>query len=569
MVGQSAPSTPWPAPSISSTVAPGISDGDCLRARIFALPLWLASDNGLVLSVPPTRYARSGDVSLAYQVFGDGPVTIVSVPPLAKNIEIAWECAQYRHYFERLGSFSRYVHFDKRGTGASDRTVPVPSLDTHVDDLRAVMDAAGVDRAFVQGVSEGGPMAMLFAVTYPDRVAGLILDSTAAAIFPRLESSEAKEQRLALRELWLDRWGTERSLTLAAMAPSVASDPWYRAWQPRYERQSASPAALRDVVAMADEIDVSAVLEAIDVPTLARHRVDDAIVSIEMARETVAAIRGARLVEFAGGDHFVQTGEGVDAWLDLVHEFTTGARAPRRTRALRSPAHPRAVTAIRTLGGFAVVVGDQEIPIAAWGSRRARQLCKMLAAARGHPVPREQLIEVLWPDAGGTERLTARLSVQLSTVRRILRGGIVADRDSVRLNLDEIRLDLDDLHRAVEAGDPALAMDVYCGEFLPEDPYEDWAAPARDEARRVYVRAVHGLAETAAANGDHERVADCAGRIVIADPFDETAHHRLIAALAAEGHLGEARHAYDAYAARMHELDVPCTAFAALIEPTS
>jgi DNA-binding SARP family transcriptional activator len=320
---------------------------------------------------------------------------------------------------------------------------------------------------------------------------------------------------------------------------------------------------------MADEIDVSAVLAAIDVPTLARHRVDDAIVSIDMARETLAAIPGARLVEFAGGDHFVQTGEDVDAWLDLVHEFTTGARAPRRTRALRSPADPGAVTVIRTLGGFAVVVGEQEIPIAAWGSRRARQLCKVLAAARGQPVPREQLIEVLWPDAAGTERLTARLSVQLSTVRRILRGGIVADRDSIRLNLDEIRLDLDDLHRAVEGGDLALAMDVYCGEFLPEDPYEDWAAPARDQARRVYVRAVHGLAETAAATGDHERVADCAGRIVMADPFDETAHHRLIAALAAGGHLGEAWHAYNAYAARMNELDVPCTSFAALIEPTS
>src|SRR5947207_3261373 len=117
---------------------------------------------------------------------------ILSVPPLAKNIEIAWECAQYRHYFERLGSFSRYVHFDKRGTGASDRTVPVPSLDTHVDDLRAVMDAAGVDRAFVQGVSEGGPMGMPFPGTYPDRVAGLILDSTAAAIFPPSEVPEAR-----------------------------------------------------------------------------------------------------------------------------------------------------------------------------------------------------------------------------------------------------------------------------------------------------------------------------------------------------------------------------------------
>jgi pimeloyl-ACP methyl ester carboxylesterase/DNA-binding SARP family transcriptional activator len=520
-------------------------------------------------SVPPTRYARSGDVSLAYQVFGDGPVTIVSVPPLAKNIEIAWECPQYCHYFERLGSFGRYVHFDKRGTGASDRTALVPSLDTHVDDLRAVLDAAGVERAFIQGVSEGGPMAMLFAVTYPERVAGLILDSTAATIFPRDESTEAKEQRLASRELWLDRWGTERSLTLAAMAPSVAADPWYRGWQPRYERQSASPSALRDVVAMADDIDVSAVLPSIDVPTLARHRVGDAIISIDMARETIGAIRGARLVEFPGGDHFVHTGDDVDAWLDVVQEFTTGARMLRPTSRRLPRAHPRGVTTIRTLGGFSVVVGDQAVPIAAWGSRRSRQLCKMLACARGQPVAREELIDALWPDGTVSDRLSARLSVQLSTVRRILGGGIIADRDSIRLDLREVRLDVDDLHQAADAGVLTEVLNVYRGEFLPEDPYEDWAAPARDLARRVYVRTVHGLVAQAATAGDHERAADLAGRIVQADPFDETGHHRLITALASARRLGEARHAYDTYAARMKELGVPCTEFSALIGSAS
>jgi pimeloyl-ACP methyl ester carboxylesterase/DNA-binding SARP family transcriptional activator len=503
-------------------------------------------------------------------VFGDGPVTIVSVPPVAKNIEIAWECAQYRHYFDRLASFSRYVHFDKRGTGASDRTVPVPSLDTHVDDLRAVMDAAGVDRAFIQGVSEGGPMAMLFAVTYPDRVDGLILDGTAAVLVPSSESPEARVQRLAEREMWLERWGTERSLTLAAMAPSVASDPWYRAWQPRYERQSASPAALRDLVSLIEEIDVSAVLPAIDVPTLARHRVDDAIVSIEWARATAAAIPGARLIEFPGAEHFVHTGEDVDSWLDVVQEFATGTRPrPRRTRYRHQAGSGGTVTSIRTLGGFAVSVDDREVPLAAWGSRRARQLCKMLAASCGQPVPRDQLIEALWAADVGTERLSARLSVQLSTVRRILGGGIVADRASVRLNLDAVRLDVDELHRSVEADDLPRVIDLYRGEFLPEDVYEDWAVPARDRARRAYVGAAHGLALQAATNGDHQRAADLAGGILIADPFDEGGHHRLIAALAADGRQGEARHAYDSYADRMKELAVPCTAFADVVEPAS
>ena len=386
-----------------------------------------------MLSVPSTRYARCGGVSLAYQDFGQGRVTLVAVPPLAKNIEIAWECAQYRHYFERLASFSRYVHFDKRGTGASDQTVPVPSLDTRVDDLRAVMDAAGVDRAFLWGASDGGPTAMLFAVTYPDRVEGLILDGTAASLVPPSGSPAVEKRRLA-REAWLDRWGTDETLTLAFMAPSVASDPWYRAWQPRYERQSASPAALRDLVCMVDELDVTAVLSAINVPTLARHRVDDAVVPIRRARETVAAIPGARLVEFPGADHFVHTGSDVDPWLDVVQEFITGARPrSRRNQLGHRPRRDGAVTIIRTLGGFAVVVGDEEVPLPVWGSRRARQLCKRLAAARGQPVPREQLIDLLWPEDLGEQRLSARLSVQLSTVRRVLGGGVVADRDSVRL----------------------------------------------------------------------------------------------------------------------------------------
>jgi DNA-binding SARP family transcriptional activator len=159
--------------------------------------------------------------------------------------------------------------------------------------------------------------------------------------------------------------------------------------------------------------------------------------------------------------------------------------------------------------------------------------------------------------------------VQLSTVRRILGGGIVADRASVQLDPDEIRLDLDELHRSVDANDLPRIVDLYRGEFLPEDAYEDWAAPARDRARRAYVAAAHELALDAALNGDHQRAADLANRILTADPFDEGAHHRLIGALVAGGRQGEARHAYDSYADRMVELAVPCTPFADLIEPAT
>ncbi len=126
------------------------------------------------------RYARSGGVSLAYQCFGEGSIDLMIIPPLAQNIELAWERPEIAHMFDRFGAFARVTHFDKRGTGASDRSASVPTMDQRIDDTRAVMDAAGVDRAVLLGVSEGGPMALLFAVTYPERVAALVLHSTAA-----------------------------------------------------------------------------------------------------------------------------------------------------------------------------------------------------------------------------------------------------------------------------------------------------------------------------------------------------------------------------------------------------
>lgn len=508
--------------------------------------------------MPPTRYARSGDVSLAYQDFGKGPVTLVAVPPLARNIELAWESSLYRRYFNRIATFSRYVHFDKRGTGASDRTLPMPSLDTRVEDLKAVMDAAEVDRAFLWGSSEGGPMALVFAATYPDRVEGIVLDGTAAVLVPASESATAREQRLARRERWLDGWGTDRSTTLAFMAPSVASDPWYRAWQPRYERQSATPAALRELITMNDEIDVRPVLSSIEVPTLGRHRVGDRVVPIERARETMSAIRGARLVEFPGDDHFSHIGHEVVGWLGLLEEFVTGTAGPTpRRRARPRPATGRAVTAVQTLGGFAVVVDGVEVPVSSWGSRRARQLCKRLVAAGGQPVLREQLIEFLWPDEVDIDRLGPRLSVQLSAVRRVLGGGVIADREAVRIDPAAIHIDFIDLHAAAKAGDLQRVTELYRGDFLPLDIYEDWATPERERARSTFIQAAHELAAAADAVGDHDGAATFARRILAADHFDEEAHRRLITALLAAGHAGSARQAHGSYTRRMDELGAP------------
>ena len=207
------------------------------------------------------------------------------------------------------------------------------------------------------------------------------------------------------------------------------------------------------------------------------------------------------------------------------------------------------------------------MPLIEWGSRRARQLCKRLAAACGHPVAREQLIDLLWPEDLGQQRLSARLSVQLSTVRRVLGGGVLADRDSVRIDMSEVRLDIADLHVAAEAGDFERVVELYRGEFLPLDLYEDWAAAARERARSVYVHAARKLAIAATMTGDHDQAAAYARRILATDQFDEEAHRRLIAALGAAGHVGAARQAHVSYAGRMDELGVRSVPLVQLVPP--
>ena len=375
--------------------------------------------------VSPVRYAQAGPVSLAYQLFGKGDRDVVVIPPMAHNIETMWERGEYRRVFEGMGRFCRVVHFDKRGTGASDRTVGVPTMDERVDDTRAVMDAAGLGRCFMYGISEGGPMAVLFAATYPERVAGLILHATAARFVPVDETIEERDARRDFLERWVRGWGTEESTTLSLFAPTAAADASYRAWEPRFERQSASPAGMRDLIAMWEGIDVREVLPTLSVPTLVLSRRDDPMMPIARAREMAAAIPDAQFVELDGSDHWVHIGD-VEQWLDAIEPFITGVELPVAPRPARRAWPTR--TAVRSFGGFGVVRDGDDVPVAAWGSRRARVLCKRLAAAGGEPVPRDVLFELLWPDDPDPSKLGARLSVQLSVVRRILGGGVVADR---------------------------------------------------------------------------------------------------------------------------------------------
>jgi DNA-binding SARP family transcriptional activator len=206
------------------------------------------------------------------------------------------------------------------------------------------------------------------------------------------------------------------------------------------------------------------------------------------------------------------------------------------------------------MGRFDVVIDGEPVPTSAWGSKRARTLLKRLVVARGWPVTRDEMIEVLWPEGGDIDRLGARLSVQLSAVRRVLRGGVIADRSSIRLDLDHVDLDIE---QWFAQNDDTAIVAGYNGEFLPDDRYEDWSAPLRDEIRARFGVAARRLAEVSHANDAIELWR----RALTQDPYDEGAHRSLVATLRAEGRPSKARAAYQTYVAAMDDLGVSSTSW--------
>ena len=493
------------------------------------------------------RFATAHGARLAYQTWGTGDAWVVAIPPLAQNIEVAWEWPAIRAMLERFGSFCRYLHFDKRGTGSSDRRSRMPGIDERVEDVRAVMDDAGIETAHLFVQSDGGPMAIMFAATYPDRVLSLTFFGSGACLAPPW----TEEQRIAARERQATEWGTPNSRMIDFFAPSQAADQEYRTWHQRYERTAATADSLRDLLDLIAEMDVREVLPHIDVPALVIHRTGDRSVPIDLGRELAESIPGARLLELEGDDHFAYVGE-LEPWMVEVERMVTGTvSAPRQIA-------PPATTRITTLGEFVVERDGAAIATAAWGSRRARLLCKRLVAARGWPVTRDELIDMLWPGETDMRRLGARLSVQLSLVRRVLGGGVIADRESLRLDLDEVSTDLEDFHRATD--DAAIAA-AYAGEFLPEDVYEDWAAPVRDEARARYVGALRRRLAREQSQGGRSAAAAHARSLIEADRYDEGAHRALVGALIAAGQLEDARRAHEAMRAAMSEIDVAVEPF--------
>jgi len=265
--------------------------------------------------LPETRYALSGDVNLAYQVMGNGPVDIVMVPGFMSHIEFRHELPGQTAFLRRLSSFARVVTFDKRGQGLSDRVSDAPSLEQRMDDVRAIMDAVGSQRATLFGHSEGCAMSALFAATYPERVSRLILFG---GYVKRSDMNimEIVEQRVKF-------WGT--GAMLKRIAPSLAADPAAVAQFAKFERLSASPGAVKSFTMLNWQIDVSSILPAVRVPTLVLHRQGDLQIPVEHGRELAACIPDAKFIEYPGGDHTYATGD-VEAVLGDIEEFITGHR---------------------------------------------------------------------------------------------------------------------------------------------------------------------------------------------------------------------------------------------------
>jgi pimeloyl-ACP methyl ester carboxylesterase/DNA-binding SARP family transcriptional activator len=504
--------------------------------------------------MPETRFASTpSGSSIAYQCIGDRDVTLVSVPPMAQNIEMAWEWPAIRHMFEGFATFCRFVPFDKRGTGMSNRNLDIPRLDERIDELSAVFDHAGIDRSFVMGTSEGGPMSLVFAATYPGRVQGVILESSAASLLPRSEGQgdQAAAGSAAMWERLVATWGTSESITVDVFAPSLAGDGEFRSWHQRYERNAASRDAIGTLVDLGRHMDARGVLHRIECPVLILHRVGDLVVPIEAARETRDLLLShgvdVEMVEMPGADHFLYAADLALA-LGAIERFTTGEVSDRihTWRTVR--------TEIITMGRFDVVVDGTSVPTAEWGSKRARTLLKRLVVARGWPVTRDELFDLLWPDDVGIERLGARLSVQLSAVRRILGGGVIADRSSIRLDLDHVDVDIE---RWFAQTDDTAIVSGYGGEFLPDDRYEDWSAGLRDEMDARFGAAARRLAAVSAPG----EAIELWRRVLAQDPYDEGAHRALVATLRSEGRLREARTAYHTYVAAMDDLEVSSTSW--------
>jgi class 3 adenylate cyclase len=329
---------------------------------------------------PRTRYAKSGTVNIAYQAFGAGSIDLVYVPAWVSHVEYAWEEPSYARFLQRLGSFARIVMFDKRGTGLSDRDTGFPTLEERIDDIRAVMDATGSQRAAILGNSEGCNMAVLFAAVHPERTEALILFG---AFAKRIWSSDYPwAPTPAEREQWFGQieegWGGVVDLT--TLFPSRANDPAFAEWFSTYLRLGASPGAALTLARTNTQIDMRHVLPAVGAPTLVLHRRGDRDAKLEEGRYVAEHIPGAKFVSLDGEDHLVWAGDQ-DAALDEIEVFLTGSRrGPEIDRVLATVLFADIVESTR----HAAALGDSR-----WRdllSRYHRVARAEIARFRGRPI---------------------------------------------------------------------------------------------------------------------------------------------------------------------------------------
>ncbi|HEX9533055.1 MAG TPA: adenylate/guanylate cyclase domain-containing protein [bacterium] len=331
--------------------------------------------------VPKTQYAKSGGVSIAYHVIGAGPPDLVYVPGWLSNVEMMWENPLLARFLRRLGSFSRLIVFDKRGTGLSDRVAELPTLEERMDDVRAVMDAVGSSRAALFGHSEGAAMCILFAATYPERTLAL---TTYGAFAKRLRSDDypwaaTLQERLRGAEELERHWGEPKIADLAYYAPSLGDDANFQDWLDTYFRRSASPKAAADLLRMNSYADVRDVLPSVRVPTLVLQAVGDRDVQAAEGRYMAAHISGARYVEFPSGDHLFWASHQ-DEILAEIQEFLTGVRPP--------PEHDRTLATV-----LFTDIAESTKKAAALGDRRWRDLLESHHALVRAEVSRHRGVE--------------------------------------------------------------------------------------------------------------------------------------------------------------------------------